>query len=82
VLGRCGRLTLGRLDRIASQTLKKDELTLDPKPLLRTVLHRFFGSVSGFAEMVVKHVPSPLDSAKTKIPVLYTGKRVWHVLCV
>ena len=46
------------------------------------MLHRFFGSVSGFAEMVVKHVPSPLDSAKTKIPVLYTGKRVWHVLCV
>lgn len=39
--------------------VRREELHLDPKPLLRLVLGRFFGSATGLVDMVVEHVPSP-----------------------
>lgn len=54
--------------------LRKEELNLNPRPLLKLVLGRFFRNVaSGFVDMVVKHVPSPLETAKSKLQTLYTG---------
>lgn len=41
--------------------VKKDELYMDPKPLLRVILSRFFGSSSGLVDTVVDHVPSPVQ---------------------
>lgn len=46
--------------------LTKPELHLDPKPLLKLIVGRFFGDASGFVDMVVKHVPSPVQAAKAK----------------
>ena len=46
--------------------LTKKELELDPKPLLRVVCKRFFGSVSGFVDMVVAHVPNPREGAASR----------------
>eukprot|EP01114_Cavostelium_apophysatum_P008768 TRINITY_DN2152_c0_g1_i2.p1 TRINITY_DN2152_c0_g1~~TRINITY_DN2152_c0_g1_i2.p1 ORF type:complete len:970 (-),score=294.30 TRINITY_DN2152_c0_g1_i2:64-2973(-) len=53
--------------------LRKDELNLDAKPLLKLVLSHFFGKCNGFVDMCVKHVPSPVAAAQAKIPQIYTG---------
>jgi len=45
--------------------LKNKELHLDPRPLLRLTLSRFFGRPRGFVEMIVKHVPSPVEGYYT-----------------
>jgi len=44
-----------------------NQLHLDPKPLLRLVLGRFFGNTGGFVDMVAKHVPSPIAGAAMKV---------------
>jgi len=53
--------------------LSKDEAKQNMRPLLRTVCRKFFGSFAGFVDMCVKHIPSPLDNAKTKVEHCYTG---------
>jgi len=53
--------------------LKKEQYNLDTGPLLKLVLSRFFGNASGFVDMLVKHIPAPIQAAKTKIPHTYTG---------
>ncbi|KAF4037532.1 Elongation factor G [Phytophthora infestans] len=54
--------------------LKKEELNLNPRPLLKLVLGKFFGNVTtGFMDMVVTHIPSPLETAKSKLETIYTG---------
>lgn len=56
--------------------LRKDELNLNPRPLLKLVLAQFVGNAAtGFVDMVVRHVPSPLETAKTKIAALYAGNQ-------
>ncbi len=55
--------------------LTKTELKLNIRPLLRLVCSRFFGEFSGFTEMCVKHIKSPLAAAKTKVEHFYTGPR-------
>uniref|UniRef100_A0AAV1VBX4 Tr-type G domain-containing protein n=1 Tax=Peronospora matthiolae TaxID=2874970 RepID=A0AAV1VBX4_9STRA len=56
--------------------LRKEELNLNPRPLLKLVLGSFFGNVTcGFVDMVVAHVPSPLATAKTKLANVYTGNQ-------
>eukprot|EP01041_Mallomonas_annulata_P009871 gene9871-20536_t len=54
-------------------TLKHKETRLDAKPLLRLVLGRFFGYPRGFVDMVVKHIPSPLQGAELKVSTTYSG---------
>lgn len=54
--------------------LRKEELNLNPRPLLKLVMPQFVGNVvTGFVDMVVRHVPSPLETTKTKLDGLYTG---------
>ena len=53
--------------------LKPSELKMDPKPLLRMVCQRFFGRAHGFVDMVVQHVPSPVEGAKRFVEQYYTG---------
>ena len=56
--------------------LRKEELNLNPRPLLKLVLGKFFGNVTtGFMDMIVHHVPSPLATAKTKLQNIYTGNQ-------
>jgi U5 small nuclear ribonucleoprotein component len=54
-------------------SLTSKELHLDPKPLLKLILSKFFGYPHGFVDMVVKHVPSPADNADMKVSSYYTG---------
>jgi 116 kDa U5 small nuclear ribonucleoprotein component len=62
-------LTLKRL----GVPMKHREVHMDSKPLLRIVLSRFFGYPRGFVDMVVKHIPSPLEGAEQKVSLNYTG---------
>ncbi|GAA5944755.1 hypothetical protein JCM1841_000570 [Sporobolomyces salmonicolor] len=46
---------------------------MDVRPLLRLVLSHFFGPASGFVDMLVEHVPNPVEGAQAKIESTYTG---------
>ena len=59
--------------KVLGVRLTPAETHLDPKPLLRLCLSRFFGYPRGFVEMVTKFVPSPVESAATKVALYYTG---------
>ena len=54
-------------------SLKKSELHLDPRPLLKLVLSRFFRESTGFVDTVVRTVPSPIAGAALKVERTYTG---------
>nr|CAG4643708.1 EOG090X00RJ [Lepidurus arcticus] len=53
--------------------LSAEEMKLNIRPLLKLVCTRFLGDFTGFVDMVVKHVPSPLVAAERKVPHIYTG---------
>ncbi|XP_059160130.1 116 kDa U5 small nuclear ribonucleoprotein component-like [Physella acuta] len=53
--------------------LSKEEQKLNIRPLLRLVCRRFFGDFTGFVDMCVEHIPSPVENAKRKIEHIYTG---------
>ncbi|KAJ1968987.1 hypothetical protein IWQ62_000910 [Dispira parvispora] len=53
--------------------LKPRQLTLDPNDLLFLVLRQFFGPPTGFVDMCVTHLPSPLAAAPHKTESTYTG---------
>ena len=46
--------------------LKKQEAEMDPKPLLTLVFGKLFGDLTGFADMVARHVPSPAESQASR----------------
>ncbi|CAG8516877.1 5124_t:CDS:10 [Paraglomus occultum] len=53
--------------------LRASHFQLDVKPLLRIVLDQFFGTATGFVDMIVRHIPSPMDNAINKVEHIYTG---------
>lgn len=53
--------------------VKREDLHLDPKPLLRLVCTRFFGQATGLVDMLAEHVPSPVAAAAAKVERIYTG---------
>jgi len=57
--------------------LKRDELTLDPKPLLKCALRRFFNDRApcAFVDVVSQHAPSPRAHAAAKVAADYAGRR-------
>lgn len=59
--------------------LKSKEIHLDPKPLLRLILSKYFGYPKGFVEMIARHVPSPLANASKKIQQHFTGYQTSRV---
>lgn len=53
--------------------LKPSQYKTDAKDLLKVVCVQFFGRAEGFVDMVVEHVPSPLEGAQKKLDRYYTG---------
>ncbi|MBE3110712.1 MAG: GTP-binding protein, partial [Acidobacteria bacterium] len=53
--------------------LKPSQYKSDAKDLLKLACEQFFGSSTGFVDMVVKHVPSPFESAERYLQKYYTG---------
>lgn len=62
-------VTLGKL----GIRLKPSQYRTDAKDLLKLVCAQFFGPSSGFVDMVVQHVPSPVEGADKKVEQYYTG---------
>lgn len=54
-------------------TLKPSQYKSDAKVLLNLVCAQFFGPANGFVDMVVKHIPSPVEGAAAKLERYYTG---------
>eukprot|EP00924_Labyrinthula_sp_SR-Ha-C_P006741 maker-scaffold_29-snap-gene-3.27-mRNA-1 protein AED:0.01 eAED:0.01 QI:0/0.33/0.25/1/0/0.25/4/192/981 len=54
-------------------TLKKDELELAGKPLLKRVMQKWLPAADALMEMMVVHLPSPKRAQKYRLPVLYEG---------
>ncbi|GAM82702.1 hypothetical protein ANO11243_006860 [Dothideomycetidae sp. 11243] len=53
--------------------LKPTQLRSNAKDLLRLVCEQFFGPATGFVDMLVQHVPSPIEGAQQKLDKFYTG---------
>ncbi len=53
--------------------LKPSQYKTDAKVLLKLVCERFFGPANGFVDMVVDHIPSPVEAAENKLKRYYTG---------
>ena len=53
--------------------LKPSQYRLDAKVILKLVCEQFFGPSTGFVDMIIQHVPSPLESASKKLHKHYTG---------
>ena len=54
-------------------SLKPSQYKTDAKVLLRLVCEKFFGPPEGFIDMIVKHVPSPVEGARRELERYYTG---------
>ncbi|CAK7263464.1 hypothetical protein SEPCBS57363_000572 [Sporothrix epigloea] len=54
-------------------TLKPSQYKADAKVLLHLVCAQFFGPPTAFVDMVVRHVPSPVEAAARHLERYYTG---------
>ncbi|GBE77516.1 Pre-mRNA-splicing factor cwf10 [Sparassis crispa] len=46
---------------------------MDVRPLLKAVLDQFFGPATGLVDMIVEHIPSPVEATAAKVESTYTG---------
>lgn len=53
--------------------LTNEEAEMDVKPLIKLIMVRFFGGSGGLVEMFVNHIPSPIENAKRKTEMIFTG---------
>ncbi|RZF47169.1 hypothetical protein LSTR_LSTR004878 [Laodelphax striatellus] len=53
--------------------ISNEEAKINIRPLLRLVCSRFLNDLSGFVDMCVHHIPSPVHNARTKVEHIYTG---------
>lgn len=54
-------------------TLKPVIYKMDVRPLLKVVLDQFFGPSTGLVDVIVEHIPSPVENAANKVERIYTG---------
>ncbi|KAG0698450.1 Calreticulin family-domain-containing protein [Suillus ampliporus] len=54
-------------------SLKPVMYKMDVRPLLKAILDQFFGPATGLVDMIVEHIPSPVDGAVRKVEGTYTG---------
>jgi len=53
--------------------LSKEESRMNVRPLLRLICSRFLGNFTGFTDMCVEHIPSPVENSKSKVEQMYSG---------
>ncbi|KAK7686621.1 hypothetical protein QCA50_010221 [Cerrena zonata] len=54
-------------------TLKPVMYKMDVRPLLKAVMAQFFGPTVGLVDLIVEHIPSPIQGAAAKIEQIYSG---------
>lgn len=47
--------------------LKPVMFKMDVRPLLKAIMDQFFGPSTGLVDMIVEHIPSPLEGASSKV---------------
>jgi len=47
--------------------LKPVMYKMDVRPLLKAVLDQFFGPATGLIDVIVEHIPSPIEGASNKV---------------
>ena len=57
--------------------LKPVMYKMDVRPLLKAVLDQFFGPSVGLVDMIVEHIPSPVEGAATKVGIWFILIRNW-----
>lgn len=53
--------------------LKPSQYKSNAKDLMKAVCTQFFGGANGFVDMVVQHIPSPIEGARRALERYYTG---------
>lgn len=53
--------------------LKPVMYKMDVRPLLKAVLDQFFGPATGLVDVIVDHIPSPIEGAANKVEGTYSG---------
>ncbi|PHH79257.1 hypothetical protein CDD82_2516 [Ophiocordyceps australis] len=53
--------------------LKPSQYKADAKTILKLVCGQFFGSSTGFVDMILQHVPSPVEGSEHFLQQYYTG---------
>lgn len=64
---------ISRTLRSLGVRLKQHELHMDPRPLLKLILSRFFGYPRGLVDMCVRHVRPPTVAGDLRVSLSYTG---------
>ncbi|KAF8915081.1 P-loop containing nucleoside triphosphate hydrolase protein [Mucidula mucida] len=54
-------------------TLKPVMYKMDVRPLLKAVLDQFFGPATGLVDVIVDHIPSPVEATANKVEGTYSG---------
>ena len=47
--------------------LKPIMYKMDTRPLLKAILDQFFGPATGLVDVIVQHIPSPVENATNKV---------------
>lgn len=76
-----GDVDLSLADTLAELDIRvtKEEMKLNIRPLLRLICNRFLGDFSGFVQMCVEHIQSPLDNARNKVDHVFTGPKYGNI---
>ncbi|VDB91599.1 unnamed protein product [Peniophora sp. CBMAI 1063] len=53
--------------------LKPVMYKMDVRPLLKAVMDQFFGPSTGLVDMIVDHIPNPIQAAEEKVERTYSG---------
>lgn len=53
--------------------IKPSEFNLDPKPLIKLICKKVFGTATGITDLMVHHFPSSVEGTRKKVEMLYTG---------
>ena len=59
-------------------TLKTVLYKMDTRPLLKVVLDQFFGPATGLVDVIVNHIPSPVENNPDKVRAVLHSSSVTH----
>ena len=51
--------------------LKPAMFKMDVRPLLKVITGQFFGPATGLVDMIVEHIPSPLEGTASKVSIAF-----------
>lgn len=52
---------------------------MDVRPLLKAVLDQFFGPSTGLVDMIVEHIPNPIEGGETKVTTKALVVNLWLI---